>query len=187
MRPKLLKTSGEVRTTSAPARYPDLRREELELLAAHLRNVEDKPREIAARARQARRPSLGHRIRLKIHADDGNRLGRLGRGLDRGRSAREDDVDAGGNELGGEVGKLLVLVGALWGSEFEEEVLSRHVPHLLQTLEERLHGRSVLTAEISDPRNLRRSLSARAPTRDEEPEANDPDECPPGDHAITGV
>jgi len=101
--------------------------EELELLAAHLRNVEDKPREIAARARQARRPSLGHRIRLEIHADDGNRLGRLGRGLDRGRIAREDDVDASGNELGDEVGILLVLVGALWAAGFEEEVLSRYV------------------------------------------------------------
>src|SRR5713101_2205213 len=129
MRPKLLKTSGEVRTTSAPARYPDLRREELELLAAHFRNVEDKAREIAARTREARRPSLGHRIRLQIHADDGNRLGRLDRGLDRRRRGREDDVDAGGHELGGEVGILLVPVGALGGAEVEEEVLSSHVPH----------------------------------------------------------
>jgi len=84
--------------------------EQLKLLAAQLGHIEEESRDIAAGAGQGSHPSLRHRIRLEIHSDDRNGLGRFDRGLHRIRVGGEDDIDACRDEPGGDVGVLLDLI-----------------------------------------------------------------------------
>src|SRR5262245_35250261 len=145
---KLVKSSGEVRTRSAPT--------------AHLGDVEEESGDVAAGAGYAAHPSLGYRIRLEIHSDDRNGLGRLGHGLQCLRVGGEDDLGADGDELRCEF-HVLFAFAMLRGSDVNDHALSDDVTQLAETFREgferRIRPRT--PAEPSDPRSLRGSPSVR--------------------------
>ena len=139
--------------------------EKLKLLAAHLGDIKEEARDVAAGAGQGGDPSLGHRVRLEIYSDDRNGLSRFGRGLQRMRGGGQDDIDACGDEPSGDIGVLLDLV-LLRGSDVHGQVLSDNVTQVAQTVSEGLESRRFpprTATEPPDPRSLRGRLSMGAP------------------------
>ena len=125
----------------------------MKLLAAHLGDVEEESRDVAAWAGQAGHPSLGRRIRLEIHSDDRNGLGRLGHDLQRLRVGSDEDIDARGDELGGESRVFFDRV-LLRGSGVDEHGLPDDVTQRSEAVHEgKLHDRAA--AEVADPGSLR--------------------------------
>ena len=148
--------------------------EELELLTAHLGDVEEESRDVTAGAGQAGHPSLGRRIRLEIHSDDRNGLGRLGHDLQRLRVGGEEDVGAGGDELGTESRVFFDRV-LLRGSDVDEHGLPDDVAQRAETFHEgQLTGRTA--AKISHPGSLRWRLGVNVLMYRERGEAEGSDE-----------
>src|SRR4029434_9304622 len=72
---------------------------EFNQLAAQLRNIEEHPRNIAARASEALTPSAGHGVVFQIDANNRNRARRLPHGTDRIGIRRKNDAAFKSNKL----------------------------------------------------------------------------------------
>jgi hypothetical protein len=83
---------------------PDDLLEQLQLLAAQLWQIEEHPRDIATRLRQAPHESHGQGITLEVDGNDRNAAGRLLGCRQGARPSREDDVHVETNEVDGKLG-----------------------------------------------------------------------------------
>jgi hypothetical protein len=107
-------------------------------------------------------PALGHGVRFEIDDDDRNGCGRFRHSLRGVGVGREDDIDARGDELAGDLPVLLDLVLSR-GSDIDDETFPEDVTEVAEPLGEGLEGRRLLAstaAKPADSRVFRDRLSA---------------------------
>src|SRR5262249_55118983 len=109
-------------------------RKKLQALAGDLgRRLRAQPGDVTARPGEGVNEPKGKWIGGERH-DDGNRSGRLLRGLHGRVCCRDDDVDFELHQLGGQVGESFIL--PMSPSPFDGDVLTLYVPELAQPLAE---------------------------------------------------